>query len=532
MPAHDNDRIPETPEKRTGLRIRPAYLVIGLLSILAEALMVHFNAFDYLYVVSRAYEAWEIDEAFMLFVVAAVALSVVLLVHARELRREIAEREKAEQIANILARRDTLTGLANRRLFQDEMERRFDLARSQRGSLAVLLLDLDRFKAVNDKYGQRTGDRLLQTMADRLARAVDREAFLARLGGDEFAVLTDPGPDNTDLIRIARRLQAAVAHPYHRAGIRWQLTVSIGIATYPGDNETAEGLLHAAENALARAKAQGRNAYALVDPGLDRMMSERLELEAALREGLQHGQIIAHYQPIVDLASGRTIGVEALARWNHPKQGLLPPAAFIQLAEDVGLIGDVFLAVLHQACHDGLVWDPSIVVAVNVSPSQFRDRHLADEILKALDETSFPPGRLEIEITESVLLDDVDLARDTIRSLRDAGIHLSLDDFGTGYSSFQQLRDLPLDKLKIDRSFIMKLGSDDQSRKVVELIIGLAHVLGMRALAEGIECPADAAWLAARGCDLGQGYHFARPLPALDVTRRLLAERPRAQAGA
>ncbi|WP_165837608.1 putative bifunctional diguanylate cyclase/phosphodiesterase [Zavarzinia aquatilis] len=512
------------PRFVTALKIRPIYALIFAGTAVAQAVLTHIGAFDLLYRWSRAHEHWEIDEIFTTFSVLSFALMAVLIVRNKDVRRAQAEHRKAEARAHALARYDTLTGLANRQGFQEDIAARLSAVAPEDGRLVVMILDIDHFKVVNDSLGQAAGDKVLQQIADRLRSLRGPSDRAAHIGGDEFALLAGPLRDDDDIIRLARRALGVLGLPIHRTGLSAKVTVSIGIALYPGDGESGEILLQRAESALYRAKAAGRNTYALFDATHHQALHEQRETERALRSGIARGEIVTHFQPIFDLQSRHLVCVEALARWQRPDHGLIPPAVFIPIAEDLGLIGDLFGQVLRSAAEEAVRWPPTVPVAVNLSPLQLHDPDTAQRILAILDSVGLPPDRLEIEITESALLAEVEAARQSIQRLRRAGIHFALDDFGTGYANLHQLRDLPFDKVKIDRSFVMRL-ADPDTACLLERIIDLAHAMRLTVVAEGIETEAEAAWTRDHGCHHGQGYGLARPMPA-HALLDMMAARP------
>jgi diguanylate cyclase (GGDEF)-like protein len=497
--------------------IRPAYLVIAAAAIVLQVSLFAVDAFDSIYDFSRRHESWQLDEFFTVFFVLTLVFAAVLAVRANDMRREIIRRKEAERNAELLARHDSLTGLANRRLFEEEFDRRIAGYRASDARMAVMLLDLDRFKAVNDTYGHRAGDRLLREVADRLVDAVRPQDFVARLGGDEFALLISDANEQDVVFRIAKRVLATIAEPFVTDSYRGDVTVSVGIAIYPGDGKDTDTLMQRADAAMYQAKASGRNTYAVFNKELDKLVRQRLEVELQLRDAIREGRIFAHYQPLIDLTTHKVVGFEALARWRHPTRGIVGAEEFIAIAEDAGLIGDIFSAVLHEACQNSRDWDPDLSLAVNVSPTQFRDPRLADRIFSILEETGVAPERLEIEITESALVVDVEATKRTIEGLKAKGIRIVLDDFGTGYSSLRHLHELPFDKIKIDQSFVRRLGADEESRKIIDSIIGLSHALGLITVAEGIETDQEAAWITEHGSELGQGFLFSRPVSAEDI---------------
>lgn len=512
--------------KWSNLAIRPVYVLIFAATIGAQAFLFHIDAFDLLHHWSREHEDWEVDEIFTTLSVLSFALIAVLIVRNKDVRQAESRRRAAEARASAFARFDALTGLANRQGFKEDVAAWLSVTGPAKLKFAVLLIDIDHFKIVNDRLGHAGGDEILRQSAARLRGLMgtdDRTA--ARIGGNEFAILTGALPGEEDAIRLARRVLAVLGLPIQREGPSTRVTVSIGIALFPSDGETGELLLQQAESALYQAKATGRNTYTLYDARHHAALHTQRETERALRDGLVRGEIMTHYQPIFDLRTGQPVSVEALARWDKPGHGLVAPGLFIPMAEDLGLIGDVFSQVLRAAADEAKHWPPGIPVAVNLSPLQLRKAGTAELILALLESTGLSPARLELEITESALLADFEPARHCILQLRSAGIHFGLDDFGTGYANLHQLRELPFDKVKIDRSFIQRLSNEDNAT-LAKLIIDLAHALRMTVVAEGIETELEADWARTHGCDHGQGYGLARPMPAAEI-RRLLAPGPR-----
>jgi diguanylate cyclase (GGDEF)-like protein len=491
---------------------RWAYLVIIALAVAMQAFLIYIDAFDLIYEYTRAHEEWELDEVFAIFIVATFALSAVLFLRARRLAEEIERRTAAESRANQLARHDPLTGLPNRRLFREDLERRTRQSAEGGIDCAVLVLDLDYFKPINDLYGHHAGDRLLQAVADRLEGIVRAEDTVARLGGDEFAIAASGRGVGEIALRLVDRLRTELAAPFALGDIVAEIGCSIGVALFPDDASDPDLLLRRADMAMYRAKTAGRGTHAFFDMAMDHAFRERATLEADLRRGLRNGEIVPFYQPLFELASKRLLGFEALARWRHPSRGILLPETFIQLAEDIGLIGDLMAHLLRRAIEDALKWDPRLRLSINVSPVQFKDKLLAERILAVLAERGFPAERLEVEITEAALVADVEAARAIMAVLKGRGVKIALDDFGTGYSSLHHLRELPFDSLKIDRSFVTSGREDAESAKIVTAIIGLSHNLGLPTTAEGVESADDAAWLLEQGCDLGQGFYFAQPM--------------------
>jgi diguanylate cyclase (GGDEF)-like protein/PAS domain S-box-containing protein len=425
---------------------------------------------------------------------------------------DITERRRAEQKIAHMARHDALTDLPNRVLFRERLADA--LTGIARGSkLAVLYLDLDRFKGVNDTLGHPVGDELLKVVAERLRHSVRETDTVARVGGDEFAVIQTDVGEPMDTALLARRLGEAVRAPYDLAGHAVLVDTSIGIALAPSDGVEPDGLLKAADMALYGAKADGRGTYRFFEAGMDMRMKARRELEIALRQALAAGQFDLHYQPQVNVDDRRITGCEALLRWNHPERGMISPAEFIPVAEEIGLIIPLGEWVLRKACIDAAQWPDDVRIAVNLSPIQVTNQNLVPVVVSALATAGLSARRLEIEITESVLMRNTEKTMATLHQLRELGVHISMDDFGTGYSSLSYLRKFPFDKIKIDRSFISGLPDDNESIAIVRAVAGLAQNLNMIATAEGVETTQQLEAVRALGCVEMQGYLFSPPRP-------------------
>ncbi len=505
-----------------------AVLAVGVAWFVAASAL---NAFDWFYAATRAHEHWQLDEIANAFFIATIGLAIVLHARSRRLAREVQRRIGAEIEAAMLARHDPLTGIANRRLFDEEIDRCLGKAKRAKQALALLLVDLNRFKPVNDIHGHKTGDRLLVAVADRLKQLTRREDILARLGGDEFG-LAVCGAGKDTALRLADRMIAALAEPFDLDGVTVDIGASIGIALYPDDASEAEALIQRADMAMYRAKASRTHGFAFFDPSLDAVLRERAALEAELRRAIGTNAILPYYQPLVDLAHGGTFGFEVLARWDHPTRGMLEPEAFIPLAEDLRLIGDLSLDLLRRAVNDARDWDPSLVLSINLAPDQFQDRRLAERIFAIMAAADFPPSRLEVELTETALVTDLAAAKDAIVLLKNAGVRVAIDDFGKGYSSLYYLRELPFDVVKIDQSFIGTHRSNPQSAKIVAAVISLGEAMGLTTVAEGIEHRAEADWLRAQGCNAGQGFLYSGPVPAAEVPALLEVHKPAARSAA
>ncbi len=441
---------------------------------------------------------------------------------------DITQRKQAEERVHRLAHFDELTGLANRSMFNQRLSHALVQARRNGRPLAILFIDLDRFKNINDTLGHEAGDRVLKEVAQRLQACLRGGDTVGRLGGDEFVVLIEELPQPIHVAAVAQKILAAVVKPYIAGEHEFHLTASIGISTYPHDSEDMPGLLKNADIAMYRAKEQGRNNYQFYSAPMNIHTLERLALESDLRRALARDEFVLHYQPKVDIGSGRITGMEALVRWQRPGRGLVAPAQFIPLAEDTGLIVPIGAWVLKTAC----TWNqtlrklglPPLRVAVNLSARQFTHERLLQDVARVLADTGLDPAALELEITESMVMHDPERAARLLGELKDMGIHISIDDFGTGYSSLAYLKRFALDSLKIDRSFIRDMPRDADDAAITRAIIAMAHSLRLRVVAEGVEADEQLSFLRDLGCDEMQGYHFSEPLPE-DAFLRLLQKR-------
>ncbi|MDM8193388.1 EAL domain-containing protein [Pseudomonas koreensis] len=417
-----------------------------------------------------------------------------------------------------LAHHDPLTDLPNRLLFSDRAEQALASAQTHKRGCALLMLDLDHFKLINDSLGHNVGDRLLKAVATRLQALFGPGITLARLGGDEFAVLAESCPQPAQAAALAQRILDALKEPLLMDGNQLFINASIGISLFPSDALSAEQLLRNADSALFKAKSSGRNGYALYTEELTAHAQQRVEIAFELRRALEQDELRVYYQPVHDLHSSRLIGVEALVRWQHPQRGLVSPAEFIPIAERTGLIADIDAWVMQQACRQMCQWQQSGVVlafvAVNVSSRLFARRELYQQVAQVLQDTGLDPAYLELEVTESAVMDDPEVALEQMHRLRELGVRLAIDDFGTGYSSLLRLKRLPVQKLKIDQGFVAGLPWDEDDVAIVRVIIALARSMGMQVHAEGIEQVEQATFLLAQECDLGQGYWFGRPVSA------------------
>ncbi len=435
---------------------------------------------------------------------------------------DITERRRAEKQIAHMARHDALTDLPNRVLLRERLAHAVaELPRDRR--LAVLYLDLDHFKGVNDTLGHQVGDELLKTVAARLRDCVRESDTVARVGGDEFAIIQNGVEQPTDAAMLARRICEAVKGPCELHGHAVIVDTSIGIALAPGDGTDPTELLKNADMALYRAKADGRGTYRFFEPAMDARMKTRRTLELALRTALANGEFELHYQPLVSLDDRRITCCEALIRWRHPERGLIPPVEFIPIAEEIGLIVPLGEWVLRQACTDAMEWPADTKVAVNLSPIQVMNQNLVAVVVGALATAGLPANRLELEITESVLMQNSETTLATLHRLRELGVKISMDDFGTGYSSLSYLRSFPFDKIKIDRCFISGLATGDDSVAIVLAIAGLAKHLGIATTAEGVETRQQLQQVKALGCSEMQGFLFSPPRRIEEVTQLLRA---------
>ncbi len=423
----------------------------------------------------------------------------------------------AEDRMQRLASSDMLTGLANRAALHDAMATAMARAARDGHRLAVLMIDLDRFKPVNDRHGHMVGDLVLKEVAHRLRHCLRRGELQARYGGDEFVVVIEESGDPGSVQRAANRIVKSVGQPMTIGKLSIGIGASVGIARYPDDARSEDELLRKADSALYRAKARSRGGVCFYEVKLDEQVAERAAFEQAMREGIARGEFVPFYQPIVDLAGRSVQSLELLCRWNHPQRGLLAPVQFIALAEDLGLIGPLMLSLLRQACVDLQRFPAHWRLSINVAPQQILDATLVPQLLSVLREHAVAPQRLDVELTETALVSDTARARQVLQAMKDAGITVTLDDFGTGYSSLSYLAEMTFDKIKIDRSFVRTLHERPESAKIVDAVIGLSRSLGVQTVAEGVETERDAQVLLKLGCGLAQGYLFGRPVPASQV---------------
>jgi diguanylate cyclase (GGDEF)-like protein/PAS domain S-box-containing protein len=438
---------------------------------------------------------------------------------------DITERKRAEARLAFMAQHDGLTGLPNRNLLRQQMDDILLHTRRSAEKAAVLMLGLDNFKSVNDTLGHGVGDKLLRSAAKRLRSTLREEDALARLDSDEFAIVQSGVARPEDAAVLAKRLLQAIGEPYLLDGHSVVVGASIGIAMSPGDGEESEKLLKSADMALSRAKSEFRGTFSFFEAEMDSRAQSRRKIETDLRDAIQNDGLRPYYQPLIDLSTGRITGLEALVRWPHPERGMISPAEFIPVAEDTGLINALGGLMLHRACMDAAEWPDDVRVAVNLSPLQFRTGNLLALVSDALRQSGLPARRLELEITETLVLEKSSQVLATLHALRALGVRISMDDFGTGYSSLSYLRNFPFDKIKIDQSFVRDLGSNRDAQAIVRSIISLGTGLGVTITAEGVETEAELSCLRTEGCHEGQGFLFSRARPNAEVVSLLKAQR-------
>lgn len=445
--------------------------------------------------------------------------------------RDVEERRMFEQQLQHQAFHDSLTGLPNRALFLDRLAQALVRAQRHQTATAVLFLDLDNFKVINDSLGHQMGDGLLMTVAQRINACTAPDDTVARLGGDEFTILLENLPGIDQAAPIAERIIASLQQPIDLQGHQVFVTASIGIAVSEQGQGEPDNLLRDADVAMYQAKHFGKAHHVLFEQSMSNQAMERLQLETELRHALDHDELRVHYQPIISMTTGQVTELEALVRWDNPRLGVVPPAKFIPIAEETGLITTLGRWVLHEACRQGFEWqkehpnEASLTISVNLSVKQLQQATLVEEVAAVLAETGFSPCNLKLEITESVMMMNAEATIERLNALRDLGVRLAVDDFGTGYSSMAYLRRLPIDTLKIDRAFVQRLGEQSEDDAIVRAIVTLAKTLNLSITSEGIETPEQLTHLQELGCDRGQGYLYARPLTAAATNAFLIASR-------
>ena len=440
---------------------------------------------------------------------------------------DITERREHEAALEYQAHHDSLTGLPNRALLPDRIEQAIAQAGRSGKQVAVVFVDLDHFKLINDSLGHHVGDRLLLEVASRLKTCVRGNDTVVRQGGDEFVLVLAEQQGEDDILAVVSRLLDAVSQPWTDNGQEYGLSCSIGVSCFPQDGDEPGALLRSADAAMYQAKASGRSTYHFYTPELNQAVSERLELENSLRHALEREEFRVYYQPRIDVASSRIVGAEALIRWDCPGKGIVPPDSFISIAEETGLIIPIGQWILREACRQNSAWRraglPPIAVSVNLSPIQFRHTGLVDSVAAALTEAGLDPKSLELEVTESFVMHDAERINVAMQSLKALGVDIAVDDFGTGYSSLSYLKRFPVDRLKVDKSFVRDIDSDPDDAAIVRAIITLGHALNLRVVAEGVETAAHLDYLKLHGCDEVQGYYFSRPVPASQLESLLRA---------
>ena len=481
-------------------------------AILCWPLFAELELFELLHEFSRSHEDWEVDELAILIVNLTLALLLSSYVQSRKLRRVMSKLQVEKQRSESNARHDPLTGLLNRRAFSAALE---DRARSSDAGDEnfVAVVDLDKFKPINDLNGHAAGDATLEAVARRLEKTLNATDTVARLGGDEFAVAFGPGTDAVAAERSVRRLMSAIEQPIELDAATVMISCSVGLGTWK-NSMTGSEVLERADRALYNAKRLGRARFAWYNEDLDRASRARAELEYDLRVAIKNNHIEPWFQPIVDIETSSIKGFEVLARWNHETRGQVPPGVFIEIAEDSGMIGELGFNLLQSACDAARDWSGHLTISFNISARQFQDTQLVTKIEKTLADCRFDPARLIIEVTESSIISDFEAANVKLKQLKALGISVALDDFGTGYSSLASLRQLPFDRLKIDREFVTDIGDQPQKQKIVAGIMELARGLELGVTAEGIETIEDLDYLQQLDCPLGQGFLFGKAISA------------------
>ncbi|TLP46107.1 EAL domain-containing protein [Cohaesibacter sp. CAU 1516] len=500
--------------------------LVSLLAILVWIYGEQHDAFETLVTFMEAHEGWELDELFLAAVVFGLAGAFNYYRHLYKQSEEGKRRARAESDLDWLSRHDNLTGLPNRhylKSFVDKTERGFGKKKNQSEakSYGLIALDLDGFKKINDLTGHAGGDRLLKQVAERItSNEAIKLAF--RLGGDEFLAVVNLA-ETPDLEAVAENLRNSILKPIVIDGITNHIGVSVGLAKYPQDSRDLTGAINNADIAMYHAKRSGKNCVATFEPEMLELKLQRSQFEQDLLAAMARNEIKPHYQPLFDLKAGELRGFEALARWTRNGHGPVSPEKFIALAEDMGVITELSDQLLLQACKDAKTWPADLTLSFNLSPLQLSDRLVGLRILSVLGEAGLPPHRLEVEITESSLVNDMETASFVLKSLHNAGVRIALDDFGTGYSNLLQLSNLYFDRIKIDRSFIASVNTDEKQMRIVKTILSLGEGLGLHTTAEGIEEMEQMSILKDLGCDYGQGFHLGKPVDAAQTTDFIVA---------
>jgi diguanylate cyclase (GGDEF)-like protein len=477
------------------------------------ALLIFFisvQAFEYVVRVSERHESWELDEILTAMMVLPFAMAIFSIRRLREAHLELNWRIKAEERAHAMAMHDPLTGLPNRRNITQAIEKA--IAHADATPLTLLLIDLNRFKAINDLHGHQAGDELLIETAKRLKAHVGENAIVSRLGGDEFVVLLKDVANSEAILQRIEEISACFDEPFSLTSGSVAMGASIGATTINTSRISSDAAMSQADAAMYKAKLELSNCFHFFEAGMEMAAIRRAEIESDLRKAIHEGRIEPHYQPLICLKDNRLIGYEVLARWRLEDGSLRMPDDFIGIAEETGLIGEMFYGLVERAAADVRQWSPELTFAVNVSPVQFSDEWLVERVLQILTKAGIAPGRLEVEITENALVTDVAMARTLIRRFKKQGIRVALDDFGTGYSSLRHLSELDFDKLKIDRSFIHDVAHSESSQTIVRTITSMAHNLGLQVTVEGIETLENAQSVIGYGCDIAQGFLYGKPM--------------------
>ena len=477
-----------------------------------------YDAFEYLVEISRQHEDWELDEVFTLLMVGAVALAFINLRNAKYLKLEIKRRRKVEKKINKLAFFDSLTGLPNRDLCNNRLEHILVHAKRFNTLAAVLFIDLDHFKAINDTYGHDAVDEVLKQTASRLLSRLRKDDTLARISGDEFIVILESVTDPNNVSTLAEELLTTIQSPFIINGQEAHISLSVGIAIYPNDGEQPTVLMKNADTAMYHAKSEGKNTFRFFSNELDQQAKNKLKITNHLRQALQRQEFTLDYQPIIDPKTNKIKGAEALLRWDNPTLGKISPAVFIPIAEEIGMIIQIGDWVLLQACHQNKVWQlaghQKLVMSVNMSAKQLADDNYISTVENCLKETALTANYLELELTETAIMKDINVGVKKVAQLKKLGVSIALDDFGTGYSSMSYLCKLKINRIKIDRSFIQNIPQNKDDIITVKAIISLAKNLDLMVTAEGVETQEQQAFIAATSTDSAQGFYYFRPMSA------------------
>tara|TARA_B100000678_G_scaffold85670_1_gene71255 strand:+ start:132 stop:1709 length:1578 start_codon:yes stop_codon:yes gene_type:complete len=493
-----------------------ALSIFGFFSLLL-AVSIAVEGFEYIVHFSATHESWELDEILTVMMIMPFAFAIYAVRRLIELRREFRRRVAAEKEASALAFHDPLTGLPNRRKAYEAIKTA--IAKADAEPFALAMIDLDRFKAINDLYGHVAGDEVLLAAAENLCSHVRKGDLVARLGGDEFVVLLAGFSSSESLVVRVEELVEAFGKPVDLPSAKASATVgaSVGITLVDRPGLATDRIITQADAAMYRAKSSPSQTFCFFEKGMDEAVARRARTERKLREAIDADEIEPYFQPLIELSTGRVLGYEALARWEGRDGRVKQPDEFIAIAEESGMIGELYFRLLAKAAKEASTWEGDCVLSINLSPLQFSDPWLVERTLQTLQQAGLPPARLEIEITESALVSEVETARAIISSFKNQGILVSLDDFGTGYSSLRHLSEFAFDKLKIDRSFITNIDTNENSQTIVRAVTSMAHHLGLKVTVEGVETEANAQSVRDYGCDFAQGFLYGRPEPARSV---------------